>query len=132
MLIMGSRGQPFSTDMQHRDHVPKRLAPAPQDRRYRKLGPPESDPRASATRGERARLPVDNPALDWQGEGMRGNGTSTGMQWGLLIFGALFGLVCAVLILTEVLSPTLWFTVIAMGCLVLSQALLIRSKRRNR
>lgn len=63
---------------------------------------------------------------------MRGNGNSTGMQWGLLIFGALFGLVCAVLILTEVLSPTLWFTVIAMGCLVLSQALLIRSKRRNR
>jgi len=78
------------------------------------------------------RLPVDNLALDWQGEGMRGNGNSTGMQWGLLIFGALFGLVCAVLILTEVLSPTLWFTVIAMGCLVLSQALLIRSKRRNR
>jgi len=63
---------------------------------------------------------------------MRGNGNSTGMQWGLLIFGALFGLVCAVLILTEVLSPTLWFTVIAMGCLVLSQALQIRSKRRNR
>jgi len=63
---------------------------------------------------------------------MRGNGNSTGMQWGLLLFGALFGLVCSVLILTEVLSPTLWFTVIAMGCLVLSQALLIRSKRRNR
>lgn len=63
---------------------------------------------------------------------MRDNGTSTGVQWGLIVFGALFGLVCAVLILTEVLSPTLWFTVIAMACLVLSQALTIRSKRRNR
>lgn len=63
---------------------------------------------------------------------MRGNGTSTGIHWGLLTFGALFGLVCAVLILTEVVSPTLWFTVIAMGCLVLSQALTIRANRRNR
>ncbi|WP_301110614.1 hypothetical protein [Microbacterium sp.] len=63
---------------------------------------------------------------------MRDNGTSTGIQWGLIVFGALFGLVCAVLILTEVLSPTLWFTVIAMACLVLSQALAIRSKRRSR
>ena len=63
---------------------------------------------------------------------MRDNGTSTGIQWGLIVFGAVFGLVCAVLILVEVLSPTLWFTVIAMACLVLSQALVIRSKRRNR
>ncbi len=76
--------------------------------------------------------PVDTDAPDWQGEVMRGNGTSTGIHWGLLAFGALFGLTCAVLILTEVLSPTLWFTVVAMACVVLSQALTIRSKRRNR
>lgn len=63
---------------------------------------------------------------------MRGNGTSTSIHWGLLAFGAVFGLVCAVLILTEVLSATLWFTVAAMACLVLSQALVIRTKRRNR
>ncbi|MNO06186.1 hypothetical protein D3C81_2278630 [compost metagenome] len=63
---------------------------------------------------------------------MRGNGTSTGIHWGLLAFGALLGLVCSVLILADVLSPTLWLTVFAMVCLVRSQALVIRTKRRNR
>lgn len=75
---------------------------------------------------------IDIDAPDWRGEGMRGNGTGSCIHCGLLASGALFGLVCAVLILTEVLSPTLWFTVVAMACLVLSQSLVIRSKRRNR
>lgn len=62
---------------------------------------------------------------------MRDNGTNTNVNLGLLIFGGAFGLVCAVLILTGVLSPTLWFTVIAMALLVVSQWLAIRAKRRR-
>lgn len=50
---------------------------------------------------------------------------------GLTVFGVLFGVVCAVLILTGVVSGTLWFTVVAMALLVLSQGLTIRQKRRR-
>lgn len=50
---------------------------------------------------------------------------------GLLIFGGVFGTVCAALILAGVLSPTLWFTVVAMALLVLSQAIVIATKRRR-
>lgn len=62
---------------------------------------------------------------------MSRNRSSTSVNTGLLLFGAVFGLLCAVLILAGVLGPTLWVTVVAMVLLVISQALTIRAKRRQ-
>ncbi|WP_455904699.1 LPXTG cell wall anchor domain-containing protein [Microbacterium sp.] len=56
----------------------------------------------------------------------------TRVSFGLMIFGAVFGSLCAVLILTGVVSSTLWFTVIAMALLVISQGLIVIAKRRKR
>lgn len=54
------------------------------------------------------------------------------VAWGSIIFGSVFGLLVAVLILVGVLTTTLWWTVAAMALLVLSNALNLRAIRRRR
>lgn len=52
--------------------------------------------------------------------------------WAILIFGLLYGILCTVLILTGVVTPTLWFTVIAMVLLAISGGIqLFRHYRRH-
>lgn len=47
----------------------------------------------------------------------------------VLWFAAAYGLVIATLILTGVVGPTLWFTVVAMALLAVSQLGVLRSLR---
>ncbi|MFK3679343.1 hypothetical protein ACI2IP_16595 [Microbacterium sp. NPDC090218] len=53
-------------------------------------------------------------------------------RWVALTVISAFGLTCAVLILVGVAGPTVWFTVIAMALLALSQVLYIFRVRRRR
>lgn len=56
----------------------------------------------------------------------------TRISYGLMVFAAIFALTCVVLIVTGVVGPTVWFTVVAMALLALSQWLNIRARRRSR
>jgi Flp pilus assembly protein TadB len=64
---------------------------------------------------------------------MREIDTGTAARWVALIVVSAFGLTCAALILAGVAGPTVWFTVLAMALLAVSQALfLVRVYRRRR
>lgn len=54
------------------------------------------------------------------------------VSYGLMVFGVLFALTCVILILAGVVGSGVWFTVVAMALLVLSQGLNIRARRRTR
>ncbi|SDQ87505.1 hypothetical protein [Microbacterium sp. cf332] len=61
------------------------------------------------------------------------NSTQTRRRWawGFLLFGVVYGVVVAVMIITGALSTTLWFTVAAMAMLAASQALNLRAISRT-
>ena len=56
---------------------------------------------------------------------------NTAWNWWGLAFALTFGTLCVVLILTEVVGTTVWWTAAAMGLLALSSALNIRAIARN-
>jgi len=64
---------------------------------------------------------------------MRETDTDTAPRWVALIVISAFGLTCAILVLTGMAGPGVWFTVVAMVLLAISQALfLLRVRRRRR
>jgi hypothetical protein len=64
---------------------------------------------------------------------MRDTATDTAARWVALIVISAFGLICAILVLTGVAGQGVWFTVVAMALLAISQALyLLRAHRRRR
>ncbi|KAA0960886.1 hypothetical protein [Microbacterium sp. ANT_H45B] len=78
------------------------------------------------------RSPVDIEMRTWQGGRMSDTDRRTRISYGLMVFAVLFALTCVILIATGVVGPTVWFTVVAMALLALSQWLNIRARRRSR
>lgn len=62
---------------------------------------------------------------------MQRNTRDTAPGWAMIIFASIFGVTVAVLILFGVLGATLWWTVAAMGLLILSNVLSLRAIRRR-
>ncbi|KJL24675.1 hypothetical protein RN50_00584 [Microbacterium foliorum] len=78
------------------------------------------------------RSPVDIEVHTWHGGRMSDRDRRIGISYGLIVFAALFALTCIILIVAGVVGPTVWFTVVAMALLALSQWLNIRARRRSR